>query len=1205
PVADMSLAALQAELAYNQANQLHDQRRLAEAESHYRQALALQPGYAEAHCNLGLVLQDQGRMAEAQAAYRAALATRPDYALAHHNLGNALQHSGELVAAVACYRRAMALGLASEHLFDNLLFLLNYHPDQSAEAIFETYREYDRRFGLPHRAAWAPHGNARQTARVLKVGYVSPDFRNHAVCRFLEPLLAAHDHAAFEIHAYAELTREDAATARFRALVDHWVPTHGLSDDALAARIRADGIDILVDLAGHTKGNRLGVFARKPAPVSLSWMGFGYTTGLTAIDYYLTDEASVPAGAEHLFAEKPWRLPSLPYAVYRPSHDMGEVGPAPVLTRGHITLGTLSRSIRINAHTLRVWSEILRRLPDARLVIDSKNFADPTACQDLAGRFAAHGIEADRLQIGCHSPPWDVLRGIDIGLDCFPHNSGTTLFETLYMGVPVVTLAGRPSVGRIGSAILHGLGRPEWTATSEAEYIDKVVALAEDPGRLALTRMMLRPQMQVSQLMDEPGFAHGVEAAYRQMFALWAAGKPPHEKSAKPARSLKTPAHSGIQWPSAVKPAATRPVDNKSARSLAPTPQETEAVVQLFQQRRYAEGEALARSLIARDPSSGFAWKALGVMLQPQGRPDEVLAAKRRAAELLPGDAEAHCNLGHVLQDQGRLAEAEAALHRALALKPAYLEAHNNLGITYQKQGRLDDSLDHFQRALAIDPAQEDIHSNLLFTANYHPDQSAEDLFALYREYDRRHGLPLRAGWTPHANPREAGRVLKVGYVSPDFRNHACCRFLEPLLAAHHRGEVETFAYAELAREDEATARYKACVDHWVPTRGLSDAALAERIRADGIDVLVDVAGHTVGNRLGVFARKPAPVSLSWLGFGYTTGLSAIDYYLTDAASAPAGCEALFAEQPWRLPAGWAFRAAEGMGEPGPLPALQKGHLTLGTLTRSVRINHHTIRVWSQILQRLPGAHLVIDSSSFVDAAAQQALAERFAARGIAADRLHIGYHSPPWDVLRGIDIGLDCFPHNSGTTLFESLYMGVPYVTLAGRPSVGRLGSSILQGAGHPEWIAHTEAEYADKVVALAQDLPALGQLRQGLRGQMQASTLMDEDGFAHQVERAYRQMFDAWRLGRNDALQSLAAQAHAAYNEGNAQHDQGLLPEAEASFRQALSLVPEFAEAHSNLALVLQQQGRLAEAEPFFREAAKLKPASANAPYNLGTNL
>jgi predicted O-linked N-acetylglucosamine transferase (SPINDLY family) len=293
----------------------------------------------------------------------------------------------------------------------------------------------------------------------------------------------------------------------------------------------------------------------------------------------------------------------------------------------------------------------------------------------------------------------------------------------------------------------------------------------------------------------------------------------------------------------------------------------------------------------------------------------------------------------------------------------------------------------------------------------------------------------------------------------------------------------------------------------------MSDDALAERIREDGIDVLVDLAGQTKGNRLLVFARKPAPVSVSWLGYGYTTGVSAIDYLLTDEASAPPGSEHLFAEAPWRLATpGYAYRPAEGMGEVNGLPALERGHVTFGTLTRSVRINHRVVRVWAEILKRLPDARLVIDSVHYHDELQRQAMVKRFSEEGVAASRLDIGFHTPPWDVLRGMDIGLDCFPHNSGTTLFESLYLGVPFVTLAGRPSVGRLGSSILEGVGHPEWITHSEEEYIEKAVALASDLPALAAIRAGLRGQMQASALMDEAGFARKVEAAYRAMFEQW---------------------------------------------------------------------------------------------
>ncbi len=1166
--------ALQAELLYQQARSQRGAGRRPEAGQLLRQALALQPDHAEALNDLGTLLQELGRSGEAIASYRAVLAQRPDYALAHHNLGNALQHEGEVAQAVACYRRALALGMRTRHLYDNLLFLLNYHPDCTAEQIRAVYRDFDEAFGLPEQAHWQPHRNARRLSRRLKLGYVSPDFRQHACMFFLEPLLAGHDRQAFEVYAYAELREEDAVTQRYRGHADHWVATLGLSDAQLAERIRQDGIDILVDLAGHTRGNRLGAFARKPAPVALTWMGYGSTTGLSAIDHFLTDAASAPVGSEPLFAEAPWRLPDSAYAVYRPAPGMGEGGPLPALRKGHITLGSLTRSIRLNERVLRCWAALLLRLPQARLVLDSRNFADAGTCERLLARFEALGIARERLDLGFHSPPWDVLRGIDIGLDCFPHNSGTTLFESLYMGVPFVTLAGRPSVGRIGSAILQGLGRPEWIADSEAAYIDKVVALASDLPALAALRAGLRTEMQHSVLMDEPRFVRGVEQAYRQMFARWANARP---AAAAPAAPVRT----------------------------QPMHEEMLTITQLFQARRFEEGAALAQALAERFPRNGFAFKALGAMLQPLGRAQEALVAKRRAAELLPGDPEAQCNYGMLLQDQGRLAEAEAVLRRALALKPAYPEAHNNLALALQKQGRLDEALAQFQQALALQPGHEDIYGNLLFTLNYHPDLSAQQIFAHYREYDRRFGLPLRGTWAAHANARTPGRRLRIGYVSPDFRHHACERFLVPLLAAHDRQAVELFAYAELAREDAATQRYKSLVDHWVPTRGLSDAAVAERVRADAVDILVDLAGHTVGNRLGVFARKPAPVAVSWLGYGCTTGLSSIDHFFTDTASAPAGAEALFAEAPWRLPVGWCFAPADGMGEPGPLPALASGHLTLGTLTRSVRINHHTLRVWAEILRRLPQAVLVVDSGSFADAQAQDALAARFAAMGVARDRLRIGYHSPPWDLLRGIDIGLDCFPHNSGTTLFESLYMGVPYVTLAGRPSVGRLGSSILQGLGRPQWIADSEEAYIDKVVALASDLPALAALRAGLRGEMQASRLMDAPAFARAVEQAYGQMFASWCTGHAHPLHALVQRAQDSYHHGNRLRDAGDPAAAEACYRRALAWVPEFAEAHSNLGVLLQHQGDWAQAAACFREAAALLPDSATAHYNLGVCL
>ena len=570
----------------------------------------------------------------------------------------------------------------------------------------------------------------------------------------------------------------------------------------------------------------------------------------------------------------------------------------------------------------------------------------------------------------------------------------------------------------------------------------------------------------------------------------------------------------------------------------------------LYDSGRFSESEMWCRRALRIAPKESLLLNTLGNALRGLGKLDEAVASYTKALGIKPDYAEAYNNSGKVLRDLGQLEAAAMSYAQSLEINPVFAETHNNLGVALKDTGQFDSAIARFRRALEINPDFAAAHSNLgyalhdlgqfdealssyakaleiepddagvynnlLFTLNYHPDKSGEEIFAMYRGYDERFGLPHRGKQQSHANSRNPLRRLKIGYVSPDFRRHPCQHFLEPLLACHDKNEVEVYAYAELFLKDEVTLRYQGYVDHWVPTPGMNNDKLSERIRSDGIDILVDLAGHTDKNRLSVFARKPAPVSLSWLGFGYTTGLTAVDYFLTDRAGTPPGSENLFSETPWRLetPA-YAYRPAEGMGEVSPLPALTRGYVTFGTLTRAVRINHRTIRVWSEILKQVAGSRLIIDSGNFKHTFMQDTLVKKFAAHGITRERLEIGCHSPPWDILRSVDIGLDCFPHNSGTTLFETLYMGIPFITLAGRPSVGRLGSSILEGARHPEWIARSEDSYVETAAALAADLPKLAKLRDGLRHEMETGPLMDEAGFARKVEAAYREMFRKWAQG------------------------------------------------------------------------------------------
>lgn len=581
--------------------------------------------------------------------------------------------------------------------------------------------------------------------------------------------------------------------------------------------------------------------------------------------------------------------------------------------------------------------------------------------------------------------------------------------------------------------------------------------------------------------------------------------------------------------------------------SLKPIQKELEKWAKLHKKHLHKEAEKISRAMIKKYPEIGMAWKTLGIILVDTEQYIESLCINKTALKLLPDDPEIPYNIGIAFQLLGMLRAASICYGRAIDMKPDYLEAHNNLGTVLQKQGNFAEGIacyetalsiksdtykvqnnlgfafsnqgmfieadKYFNKALELESDFEGAFSNILFSLNYHPDKSAEEIYEAYEEYNKRFVLPFSQYHRSHTNVKDPKRRLKVGYVSGDFNLHSVRFFLEPLLANHSHMAVEVYAYAELTKEDEMTQKYKTYCDHWIPTAGMSDDDLAEKIREDEIDILVDLAGQTNGNRLAVFARKPAPVSLSWLGYGYTSGVSAIDYYLTDEVSVPLGSEHLFAETPWRMDqSSFVYSPAAGMGEVNPLPALEKGYITFGTLTRSIRVNHRTIKVWAELLKRVPHSKLIVNSKDYTTSAMQEKLAERFKEHGIDKERLEIGYRSPPWDVFRKIDIGVDCFPHNSGTTLFETLYMGIPYVTLLDRPSVGRLGSSILHGLGRDEWIANSEEEYIEKLVTIAGDLPALALLRTELRDEMRQSILMDSAGFTRKIEEAYQKMFTLW---------------------------------------------------------------------------------------------
>jgi len=543
----------------NLANAMAAQGRFAEAARLYERALALRPDYAEAHYNLGNLLVDQGQLDAAIARYGHALALRPDHLPARLNLGAALRQAGQLSDAIACYEavlarhpesaeghsnlgrvfmlqgrldeaaaryeHALALKPDYQEALVNLLLWLQY-SDRDPPAIFEAHRRWGELVekDLP---APAPHLNRRDPERRLRVGYVSPDFRVHSVAWFLAPLLAAHDRQAVEIFAYADVPRPDATTRRFQSLCDHWLSTVGLSDVALIERIRADGIDVLVDLAGHAGVNRLAVFARHPAPVQVDWLGYLNTTGLRAMDYRLVDDITDPPGEADRFAtETLVRLPS-GWACFEPAPEAPEPGPPPSLTAGRVRFCSFSSPAKLGERVLDVWSEILKRTQGSSLLLKGASLADEGARTQLLGRFADRGVSADRISLAGWTPGaaehLALYNTADIALDPFPHNGVTTTCEALWMGLPVVALLGDRHAARISASFLTRVGLEELIAPNLASYADIAVRVAADGARLAELRRTLRPRMAASPLCDASGFAREVEAAYRAMWRRWCA----------------------------------------------------------------------------------------------------------------------------------------------------------------------------------------------------------------------------------------------------------------------------------------------------------------------------------------------------------------------------------------------------------------------------------------------------------------------------------------------------------------------------------------------------------------------------------------------------------------------------------------------------------------------------------------------------------
>jgi len=510
---------------YNLGTVYEEKKEFQQAAEYYQKALNINPDLAEAYNSLGNISAKLDDLDKAMENYSAALKRNPHYVEALYNLGNLFRDLGKIEEAEKFFRRALEIKPAYLACYSGLLFMMLYNPHYDMQQIFTEHLNFAKHCTTEISLKIGQHTNDKSPSRRLRIGYVSPDFRRHSVSYFIEPILKAHRREQFETYCYSDVSSPDEITGRIQMSADNWRSIVGMTDEEVCESILKDKIDILVDLAGHTENNRLLVFANKPAPVQISWIGYPATTGLSTIDYKLVDSFTDPIGTSEVFyTEKLIRLPD-GFLCYLPENESPPIADSPILTTGHITFGSFNNFNKLSTETISLWAKILRAIPNARLIIKSLSLSKKAIRQYAIDKFIQEGFDMDRVEL----MPWidstrmhlDTYNRIDIALDTFPYNGTTTTCEALWMGVPVISLAGNTHVSRVGVSLLSNAGLQDLIAKTEDEYIDIAMTLANDVKGLQSLRKELRDTMAQSPLTDEKRFMGNLEECYRKMWDKW------------------------------------------------------------------------------------------------------------------------------------------------------------------------------------------------------------------------------------------------------------------------------------------------------------------------------------------------------------------------------------------------------------------------------------------------------------------------------------------------------------------------------------------------------------------------------------------------------------------------------------------------------------------------------------------------------------
>ena len=1121
------------ELCYNLGNVCKELKYFDEAELNYEKAIDLDKKYVLAFNNLGTIQKRTGKFKCAERTFKELLLLDKSNALANFNLSTVHEEFSRFEDAFKGYKKAINLDPTNHDFHNNKNLCLNYSSNWSPSFVYKEHIKFEEKFGGLDVRTDLNFSQYNHSGKKLRIGYVSGDFKNHSVSYFFEPLLYNHNKNAVEIFCYYNNTITDDTTNRLILMADHWRSIFGISDIDVVSLIKKDKIDILVDLSGHTSHNRLLVFARKPAPVQVSWLGYPNTTGLSSIDYRFTDIIADPVGeADKVHTETLYRLPN-GFQCYKGNETAIISQELPQKRKGYVTFGSFNNLSKMTPEVIKVWSRILKSVPKSKLLLKSSQFnQDPS---NYINSFDKEGVDIGRIKISekilSVQDHLELYNEVDIGLDTFLFNGATTTCEALWMGVPVITLLGDRHVGRVGASILTNIGLTDFIAKDIDKYVAIATDMARRPEYLQEIREGLRQTMLKSPLCDGGSFAKDLENAFKKMW----------DKYLFVSKNLNLP----LKLEKSMDIEICQ--DKIHSLNKSPTKINQDKLLEYYYAKRYDIAEKLAISMTEQFPQHNFSWKILGMTMVESGRFNDALKANEKALSICEKDPEIYNNLGttHKLlgnhksaienfnkaislkpdfvdpynnigvmyKGYGLFQKAELFLKKAITIKPQFAYSHSNLGNVLKGLGRIFDAYKCFNQAINLDPTNHDFHNNKNLCLNYSSNWSPSFVYKEHIKFEEKFGgLDVRTDLN-FSQYNHSGKKLRIGYVSGDFKNHSVSYFFEPLLYNHNKNAVEIFCYYNNTITDDTTNRLILMADHWRSIFGISDIDVVSLIKKDKIDILVDLSGHTSHNRLLVFARKPAPVQVSWLGYPNTTGLSSIDYRFTDIIADPVGeADKVHTETLYRLPNGFqCYKGNETAIISQELPQKRKGYVTFGSFNNLSKMTPEVIKVWSRILKSVPKSKLLLKSSQFNQDPSNYI--NSFDKEGVDIGRIKISEKilsvQDHLELYNEVDIGLDTFLFNGATTTCEALWMGVPVITLLGDRHVGRVGASILTNIGLTDFIAKD----IDKYVAIATDMARrpeyLQEIREGLRQTMLKSPLCDGGSFAKDLENAFKKMW------------------------------------------------------------------------------------------------